>query len=249
VVAVAPYSESSQVARLLTADLGFVAVLARGAHRDKSAFGGPLDVLTVGRADLTERRGSDLALLHGLRVTKPLRGLRSALPRWLGAAAVIELLLPFALPRERARDLFDLAIATLDALDGAADPAAAQTCLAYFLARLLALAGFRPRIDACARCQTPSPPPPLRFSPRLGGLICGKCAQQAGREASAVKVDPATLAMLERLLGESSSRVASSQALRAAWQLLEEFAEERLERPLRAGRWLASGIPAVKPRS
>lgn len=244
VIALAPYSESSQIAQLLTREHGFVSALARGSHRDKSAYGGALDLLTCGRADLSTRRGSDLELLHAFAIDRPFRGLRLRFDGWLAAGCVIELLKPLAWPRERAATIFDLAITTLDLLDSASSRETIEGALTAFVARWLRCAGFEPRLDGCANCGqdvTRIAASARRFSSRLGGIACESCA---ARDPSAVRCPDEVWFLLRRLLlGTDEAANPSPRAVVVVRTMLDRFVEERIERPLTAARWFTDGVP------
>lgn len=248
VIARSPYSETSQVVRLLTERAGFVAAIARGSHRPKSAYGGPLDVLTGGIADLSSRRGSDLEVLHSFVVTSPWRGIRSNLRNWVAASHVLELLRPFAWPKDLAHDVFELSFATLEMLDRVTTQDEIEACLAYHGARLLALAGFTPQTRGCCACGRPRDAEhadeQVRFSARLGGLLCDSCA---GRDRDATKCASGTLDLIERLLGAGPPDApATPRFTKEARSLLDRFAEERLEQKLLAGHWVADGLPSFR---
>lgn len=248
VIARTPFSETSQVVRLSTERGGFVAALARGSHRQKSAYGGPLDVLTAGIADLSSRRGSELEVLHSFVVTSPWRGLRARLANWVAASHVLELLRPFAWPKDLAHDVFELSFATLDVLDQVATQDEIEACLAYHGARLLALAGFTPQTRVCCACgrirDNEFADERVRFSARLGGYLCEACA---GRDKEAAKCEAGTLDLVERLLGAGAGDApATPRATKEARTLLDRFAEERIEQKLTAGRWVADGLPSFR---
>ncbi len=246
-IARSPYSETSQVVQFLTERSGFVTALARGTYREKSSFGGPLDLVTAGQADFSSRRSSELELLHSFTLDRPYRRLRGDLRRWLAAAHVIELLRPFAWPKDRAHEIYTLAIATLDVLETAVDDATVDAALAYFGARLLLVAGFQPQLDACCSCSRPRESAgKVAFSSRFGGILCAACS---ARDAATVRCSPAAVDLLKRLLGASDSRApADGNALSEVRAILDRFVEARVERKLHAGKWIQDGIPPLKKR-
>ena len=48
--------------------------------------------------------------------------------------------------------------------------------------RFLALAGFGPRLDACARCGSSALRGKVRFCPEEGGVVCADCTRGTGEE-------------------------------------------------------------------
>ncbi len=244
VLRVAPHSESSQIVHLLTSGEGRVTALARGSMREKSAYGGAIDLLTLGKADLTRRKPTDLDLLHAFRITDPLRGLRQSLPRFAAACHVLELVLEFAWPRDLEARMFDLVAPTLRALCEADESEVIETWLAAFSARLLARTGFAPRLDACVECGRGDLTGATAFSIARGGVLCPKCAA-AGASKTARSLSPAALQLLRRTFGEARADGASltgpdvtAGAVHEARAALDRWLEARLERPLATRRFL-----------
>jgi hypothetical protein len=66
-----PYSETSRILRLLTEDFGVQSVIAKGARRPKSRFGGLLEPFTEGTASFYHRETRDLHTLGGSTWTAP----------------------------------------------------------------------------------------------------------------------------------------------------------------------------------
>lgn len=233
VLAQAPYSESSQVVHVLTAREGRATCLARGVYRPKSEFGGALDLMTRGEADVTRRRGTDLDLLHRFRVTHPYRGLRRTLLAWSATCHVLELVRGFAWVRDREAGLFQLVTTTLDGLDGAHEPAVLETWLAAFGLRLLERAGFRPELELCLGCGARTDEDgAVGFSLELGSVVCPRCAPNQPR---VVALSAAALALQRRILsGARGAGAPSPDAVTEVRRNLDRVVEHRLERPLQA---------------
>lgn len=253
VLRVAPHSESSQIVHLLTAREGRVTALARGAMREKSAYGGPLDLLVIGRADLTRRKPSDLDLIHAFRVIDPLRGLRRTLPRWAAACHVLELVLEFAWPRDLEGRLFDLVVPTLRALCDADEDEVLDLWLAAFAARLLTQTGFAPRLDACVECGSEALGDPVAFAIARGGVVCPSCVAKSGARAART-LSRGALDLLRRTFFDDASTAArggasitggdvTASAVSEVRTALDRWLEARLERPLAAQRFLGGAKP------
>ncbi len=242
VLARAPYSESSQVVHLLTAGEGRITCLARGVYRPKSNFGGALDVLTRGEADVSRRRGSELDLLHRLRVTHPYRGLRRTLLAWSAASHVLELVRAFSWVRDREAGLFRLVTATLDALEGGPPAEVVETWLAAFALRLLERAGFRPELDGCLGCGARVGEGPVGFSLEEGGVVCPRCAAAKRR---IVPLSAGALALERRILsGARGEAPADRDAVSEVRRTIDTVVEHRLERPLLARRLFDEEVAA-----
>ncbi|MFH0945725.1 MAG: DNA repair protein RecO [Planctomycetota bacterium] len=244
----APFSESSQVVHLLTAREGLVAALARGAYRSKSAFGGAIDLVTRGRADLGRRKSTELDVLHEFKIQNPYRGVRRDSVRWLAACYVIELIRLFSWQRDRETRFFPLLGAVLDALNAVedtADSAQVDALLAFYASRLLAGAGLGPMLDACVVCGTTSLRGPVRFSPARGGVICRGCVG----DRTARHCSEASLALHRRLAkgaGPAADRGIPPASLSETREHLDACIEYRLERPLQAASLLQSECASLR---
>jgi DNA repair protein RecO (recombination protein O) len=247
----APFSETSQVVDLLTPDEGRVSVLARGSYRDKSAFGGPLDVLTRGTADVQKRKRSELDLLHGFKITRPWRGLRREWTTWLAASHALELVRAFAWPRDREPALFDALNGVLELLDQSTERYAIEAYLASFSGRVLAIAGFVPVMDGCVRCgRDLADGARAWLSLAQGGLLCGTCASP---DRTAIACSEGVVRVLRRALcvrrGDDGGPALTEAVVTQARRAIDAYVEYRLERPLLSRRLLdrAERAPSREP--
>ncbi len=230
----APFSESSQIVHLLTPMHGRIACLARGSFRPKSEFGGAIDLLTRGQADFTRRRGSELDLLHRFRVTHPYRGARASLAQWIAGAQVLEVVARFSWPHAQELGPFDLLIATLDAIDVETEPAVLETWVVSFIARILTVLGYAPRVDACVACESRiADGAGALLSAGRGGLICGSCAD---RSPGVVSWSADAVWFARRLFDRAPGPTPTLRVIAEVRHALETYVEHRAERRLATGR-------------
>jgi DNA repair protein RecO (recombination protein O) len=227
------YGESDRVVLLFSRERGKVSAFARGARASRRRFGGALQPFTLLSAELRERPGADLLGLESVAVERAFGGIRGDLARIACAGYAAELSRELVRDHEPHRDLFELLVAYLSALDaGPARPAALR---AFELGALRA-AGFMPRLDACARCGAGLPPGAVRFDAEPGGALCPDCAARAG--PGSVPLSPATLRAL-RTLQEGGLAAAEAETLappagREAREVLTRFVEHLLGKRLRS---------------
>ena len=146
--------------------------------------------------------------------------------------------------REAHPDLFDLLDQGFEVLASPALAAATQLqrdgWLAAFELKLLALAGYRPVLDACAQCGEIGAAS-YRFLPERGSVICGRCAPGT----AGIGVSTGTLKILEASLDtplEHLGRLAYSAAqIGEARRLLGAFIRWQLGKELKSARFLAGG--------
>lgn len=173
------YSETSKILRLYTREHGLRSVIAKGAQRPKSRFGGLLEPFTEGVAGFSLREGRDLFTLTGWDLVRARQALGRSLAAFAGASLLAELTLRGATedPHPEVFDLLAVAwdrIAVADATEAEAATVGAAWMLVSFL-------GFEPQTDACVGCGRPlDADEPTRFDGAGGGAACTRC-RAAGR--------------------------------------------------------------------
>lgn len=172
-----PYGETSRIVRLATPDLGVQSVIAKGAMRPKSPFGGRLQVLSEGVAQFHHRIHRDLQTLSAFDLTDQHASLATDVTRYAAATALAELVLRFA--HEEPQPAVYHALA--GALGALAEVPAAQLPYAALAAlwHEIVILGFAPTVDACVRCGA-ALGARAPFSVAEGGLLCPRCAQGVG---------------------------------------------------------------------
>jgi len=247
-----PYSETSQVADLLTAGEGRITTLVLGAYRTKSAFGGPLDLLTRGEAVVRRRRTTELDVLQAFPLTHPYRGLRASVLQWSAACHALELVRAFAWPRDQESQLFRLLTGFLDAIDGngmATESAVLDAWLLTLPGRLLASAGLQPMLDACVGCGSAvrdAASSDIRWDLSFdrGGVLCRTCADGSARSTP---ITPGVRSLLQRAVLTAPAAVATplDRDVGEARRLLELYLEYRLDRQLYSRRFLERCLVAA----
>jgi len=168
------YGDTSKIVKLATRDFGLQSAIAKGALRPKSRFGAALQLLSGGQAQLYMKDTRELQTLAQFDVQRVRIGLAADVARWAAASMLAELLLRFAQP-EAQPEIHDLLRDGLNLLETSADVEAAGLHAGW---ALVAVFGFAPALDRCARDGEPLPEDgPLAFSPRDGGALCRSCAR------------------------------------------------------------------------
>ncbi|MEN8148410.1 MAG: DNA repair protein RecO [Planctomycetota bacterium] len=232
------YSETSQILRLLTRESGVVAALAKGSKKEKSSFGGALDLFYLGPAVVLFRPRAGLHLLTAFTVEEAWPALRRDLKRFYLACHLAEILTGMTREEEPLPGVFDLLVEGLTALSSAGDRSIPALGASLEL-RLLAELGFAPSLTACGSCGRELAGRERRLSVSFGGLICADCRDT---EARPLTVGPGVVEAL-RTLAASRPRTAARLRLSRADQrairgFLTAFTEWRLERKLRTARFL-----------
>ena len=229
------YSESSQVAAVLTPDMGQVHVLAKGSRRPRKDARPPLTLLTCCDLVIARRAVGQLHILGEYSLREHFPGVAADLRRLWTAFYGDELILAFTTENADDGPLYGLFIYFLRRLHRGADP---DPTLFQFLARALRTLGAMPLTDHCAQCGGPLHGH-TRFSSGAGGVLCGDCSRA---DTAAFAISRGSLAVMTRLAaangaGEAALRLTAAQVV----EIQRAFAEQiqyHLGRPLRTERFL-----------
>ena len=219
--------EADRIITLLTRHHGRIRAVAKGVRRTTSRFGARLEPCSYVEVQLAVGRSLDVITQAVTRRTYAEK-MYADYARYTTAAAMLETAERLtAEEREPATQQFLLLVGALRALAKTGrDPG---LILDSYLLRSLAIAGYAPSFDACARCGTPGPH--RAFSPAAGGMVCADC-----RPAGVAMPAPETVRLLAALLtGEWDVADASDQwTRREATGLVSAYLQWHLERELRS---------------
>jgi DNA repair protein RecO (recombination protein O) len=173
------YSDTSKILRLLTRQHGVQSVIAKGALRPKSRFGGILEPFTEGSATFFRRDLRDLQTLTGLDLIRSRQLLGSDLLRFGGASLLAELVLRTG-SEESDPVLFDTIRRALDTVEEAPAAQLQSTILALTWS-IVAQLGFAPALDECLHCRrTIAAAEEVRFDHTAGAVQCLECSEGLG---------------------------------------------------------------------
>jgi DNA repair protein RecO (recombination protein O) len=179
-----PLTETSLIVHWLTAEVGRLATVAKGARRPKSPFRGLLDLFYLCELSFARSRRSDLHTLREVRLREPHAALRTDLG-WLRQAAyggaLIEQTTESDTPLPK---VFELFRSLLEALPRR--PPQALTMFAFEM-KLLAELGLAPNLGEAA------------LSPGARQVL-EKCLHASWLELFQVKLSPAQAVELRQFL-------------------------------------------------
>jgi DNA repair protein RecO (recombination protein O) len=231
--------EADRIITLLTRQNGRVRAVAKGVRRTKSRFGGRLEPFT--HVDLLVHQGRSLDVITQAEVIRPYGApLAGDYPRYTAGTAMLETAEQFTpMEKEPALRQFLLLIGGLRAL-GETEASAGSTAreprlvLDAYLLRSLAVAGYAPALEECARCGTPGSGTPLvAFAVAAGGMVCASC-----RPPGAASPGPQTVALMLALLrGDWDSAMRSERRHRVECSgLVAAYLQWHLEHSIRSLR-------------
>ncbi len=223
--------EADRIITLLTREHGRVRAVAKGVRKTTSRWGSRLEPFT--HVDLQLAEGRNLDVVTQAETLDPFAaGLGRDYERYTAGSVMLETA-DRLVTEERQPSLqqFLLLVGGLRAMT-AGEHRPSQVLDSYLL-RSLAVSGYAPSFDHCARCGDPGPH--RWFNPSAGGVLCPDC-KLPGSAGPA----PETLVLLGALLAGEWAVVAAAEPrhLREGSGLVAAFVAWHLERGLRSLEYL-----------
>jgi DNA repair protein RecO (recombination protein O) len=229
--------EADRIITLLTRRHGRIRAVARGVRRTKSKFGARLepfshvDIQFFSRTN--ELVGRGLPLCTQVESLAPYGAhLTAHYDRYTAGTAMLETAERFTDHEgEPAVQQYLLLVGALRTL--ANNDHSPHLVLDAFLLRSLAVNGYAPSFEACAKCGMPGPN--RFFSMASGGAVCADC-----RPAGCALPAPETLRLLAALLSGDwdSADAAEARYCREGSGLVAAYLQWHLERGIRSLRYL-----------
>jgi len=220
--------EADRIITLLTRQHGRVRAVAKGVRRTTSKFGSRLEPFTHVDLQIAEGRNLDtitqaetLDLFHA--------GIGLDYDRYTAGTVMLETAERLVVEeREPSVQQYLLLVGALRAL-AAGDGRRPGQVLDSYLLRSLAVAGYAPSFEHCARCGLEGPH--RWFSPSMGGAVCATCRIPGSASPAAE-----TLTLLGALLSGDWAVVAASddRHRREASGLVSAYLAWHLDRGLRS---------------
>jgi DNA repair protein RecO (recombination protein O) len=219
--------EADRIITLLTRGHGRVRAVAKGVRRTSSRFGARLEPFSHVDVQLAEARSLDV-----ITQAETLEPYASRMGADYGAYTAGTVMLETAErlvteDKEPAVQQYLLLVGALRAICDTGRPPA--QVLDAFLLRSLAVAGYAPSFDGCARCGLEGPH--VAFNPSAGGMLCSDC-----RLPGSARPATETVQVLGALLSGDWSTVGATDErhLREASTLVAAYLAWHLERGLKS---------------
>jgi DNA repair protein RecO (recombination protein O) len=174
------YSETSQVVTLFARLSGKIRAIAKGSKRPKSAFDGPIEMLSFGDIVFSDPHKDTLSTLTEFQQRPARGGLRRNLFALHGALFAAELLDSMTDDSDPHPALFDQFLGFVQDMDGEEQTGERRDVtirLILFQLVLLREVGLYPILKACANCKRALSADWREgyFSSSANGLICQDC--------------------------------------------------------------------------
>jgi len=219
--------EADRIITLLTRSHGRVRAVAKGVRRTTSRFGARLEPFSHVDLQLAEARTLDVVTQaetlspYGARMS-------SDYSAWTAGTVMLETAERLVVEdKEPSLQQYLLLVGALRAICETGRPPA--QVLDAFLLRSLAVAGYAPSFEGCARCGLEGPH--VAFNPSAGGMLCASC-----RLPGSARPATETVAALGALLsGEWDLVLATDDRhLREASGLVAAYLQWHVERGLKS---------------
>ncbi len=226
--------EADRIITILGRHSGRIRAVAKGVRRTKSRFGARLEPFT--HVDLMLHAGRSLDIITQAEVIRPYgEPLTGNYPRYTAGVAMLETAERFTpVEKEPALRQLLLLIGGLRSLGEGEHPPG--LVLDAFLLRSLAVAGYAPVLEECARCGASGKGRPLpAFAVAAGGMVCASC-----RPPGAASPAPQTAALMLALLqGDWDSADRSDRRHRVECSgLVAAYLQWHLEHSIRSLRYV-----------
>src|SRR5262245_18490023 len=220
--------ETSRIVVAYTREHGLIRMVAKGARKTPSRFGGALEPLSVSRFVLYLKPDRDLQLLSQGDTLRAWGSELSDLVPLAHAQASVELIDRLVWGEEPHEALFDLLLGALESVGRAPIASLPAVTLAFEL-QVASLLGYRPRLDACVTCGGELSRRRV-FSPARGGMLCDRCA---ATEAGAILLSADALAGLTLLLSRPVAEAGDYLEIKRAGEIskvVEAFLRHHFQR-------------------
>src|SRR5690606_16441998 len=171
--------EADRIVTMLSRRHGKIRAVAKGVRRTSSKFGSRLEPFMVADVQLYEGRSLDIVQqaeslgAYGADIAVDYE-------RFTAASAMVETADRLN-EAEATTEQYLLLVGGLRSLSRGEH--AARSILDSYLLRVMALSGWAPALEDCARCGTAGPH--HHFGPQLGGTVCASCAPAGSPRISA----------------------------------------------------------------
>lgn len=174
-IKVIPFAETDKLLTIFSKEKGKLNLIAKGARRTSSKFGGRCEILA--HNFLLAAQGRSLDILSQAETIDTFQEIRDKPAAFASAAYLVRILNDFLGEKVNNLLLFDVFLGCLRGLRARLDPGLVT---AAFEAKFVQAEGLFPVIDRCAHCgrRLKKKPEKVAFSRVAGGIVCQPCSKK-----------------------------------------------------------------------
>jgi len=164
--------ETSVELTAYTRDFGKLRLLSKGVRNPGERYLSAYELFALDDIVFYEKNKRNLYLLSQCELIDYFPEIRNSFERLSYASYFVELVNSVTAPQDKNRKIFDLLVNSLRLLSSNASPKRVARILEI---RLLSILGLMPNLTSCANCGKDAPLGRMRFSFKLGGVLCESC--------------------------------------------------------------------------
>jgi DNA repair protein RecO (recombination protein O) len=219
------FGDYDVIVTFFSMDGGKLSAIAKSAKKSTRRFLGVLEPFSELNIVCEKSRRGRLPILQEAVLTHPFSKIREDIKKTAYASYWGELIYEWMEEGEQQRDVYELYLYVLGALDRGHQSEAALSLL--FQIRFLSLSGYAPNLMECIKCRKKLEEireSSVRFNLKEGGLVCGRCAVGNSDLMSLQKGTIKQLLWIEKGALKKIVRVRfTEQAIKESLPLLEAF--------------------------
>ena len=169
------WGDADRIVTFFSLKFGKIRGVARGARRLKSRYSGVLEPFAVVELTLFQKTPDSLGSISQIDLLSRVPSIREDLGVMTAAARMVRIVEAITVDRDPNSEMFWTLVQSLEMLEPDSD--LPLTAL-LFQIHVLGHTGFKPQIEQCTECGKSIGEDSLSFSPRLGGIVCARCARQ-----------------------------------------------------------------------
>ncbi len=190
------FGESDLIITLFSLSRGRVSAIGKGAKRSRRRFPGSLEIFSRVAFSGFIKHPLALTRIDECLLLEPYLGLQESLRCFYSGCYFLEIVNRCSPERQANPELFKLLDEIFAFLAGGGRQSNFNCRIRLFELQMIALMGFKPRLDLCLDCHGELPQRNgLFFSPRAGGLVCDRCQV---RHPAAFRVSRGTVSLLNQ---------------------------------------------------
>lgn len=228
-----PFSDAHLIVTLLSPTHGKVRAIAKGSRRIQSALGRAVQPMVYSVFQLAQGKNLDCVTQGVVKAAFP--ALRSDLEKLTHGLYALELIDRLMEEPEPQPNVFFLLLKTLEGLESGRQ---ASSLLRAFEAHLFRSLGYTPCLENCVYCQSKEVNSMIKFSSRLGGVLCPSCHE---KDKQALLITPEVMQGLKACFAvvPGESPVLSQNVLQAIGGIFQKFLEDKWGKKMHGFQLLA----------
>jgi len=234
------HGDNDKIITVFSLDYGKLSFMAKGAKKSQKRFGGVLELFSALHLVWAVSRRSGLPFLQEASIIHPFEKIRSRYDHTVYASYWCELVYRWMEEGKKQPAVYELLTFSLEQLN--ADTVPQEILHIAFQLHFLAINGFQPNLDQCAKCHTPIDR--LKHTTVLldltrGGIVCPTCHVP---QTSRFPLSKGTVKHLRWILTNPPAKLHrirfSNQALPESLTALEAFVLHHLGKETKSLRLL-----------